>query len=392
MQFNIEQIRKDTPACQNKLFLNSAGSSLMPAKVVAGIQQYLEEEAKLGGYKVADLQEHAINTFYQDVAKLINAESNQIAFAFSATEAYAKALSSLSFEAGDVILTSDDDYVSNQIHFISLQQRFKISIVRAKNLNSGDIDLEDLEKQIQKHHPKLVAITHVPTNSGLVQDAAGIGKICEKYDVLYLLDACQSVGQMVVDVQQIKCDFMSVTGRKYLRGPRGTGFLYVSDKLLKKGYAPLYIDLRGANWDSDNHYSMLENARRFESWELPYALLLGLKEAVAYANLIGLKDIEIYNQKISRHLRKRLSALSGVRLFDQGTRKCNIISLQKEGKSLEQIQAKLDAENVIYSTANRSSALLDFDKKGIDWVVRLSPHYFNTLEEIDQVVDIIDHI
>ncbi|MEK6479496.1 aminotransferase class V-fold PLP-dependent enzyme [Catalinimonas sp. 4WD22] len=386
---NIKQIRKDTPACQDKIFLNSAGSSLMPHKAAESVQKYLKEEEKLGGYKVAELREADIESFYKEVALLINAEAHQIAFAFSATEAYAKALSSIPFEVDDVILTSDNDYVSNQINFISLKQRFKIDVVRVKNKGNGDLDLEDLEQKIQIHQPRLVAITHVPTNSGLVQDVADIGKICTQHQVLYLLDACQSVGQFSVDVKEIQCDFMSVTGRKFLRGPRGTGFLYVSDKVLTQDYAPLFIDLRGAEWTSSDQFQMIESAKRFESWEIPYALLIGLKEAVAYANAVGIEHIETYNQQLMHQLRERLVSIAGVKLFDQGSRTCNILTFQKEGKSLAQIKACLDAQNVFYSTTAKSSAIIDFEKKGIDWVVRLSPHYFNTIEEMDRVADII---
>lgn len=386
---NIRQIRNDTPACQDKIFLNSAGASLMPHKVLKNIQHYLKHEEKLGGYKIAELRKKEIESFYEEVATLINAEAHQIAFAFSATEAYAKALSSIPFQENDVILTSDDDYVSNQINFISLKQRFKLNVLRVNNKPNGDLDLNDLEQKIQMHHPRLVAITHVPTNSGLVQDVAGIGKICAQHQVLYLLDACQSVGQLSVDMQEIQCDFMSVTGRKFLRGPRGTGFLYVSDKVLNQNYAPLFIDLRGAEWTSSDQFQMIASAQRFESWEIPYALLIGLKEAVKYANALGIKHIEAYNQQLMHHLREKLMNISGVKLFDQGSRTCNILTFQKEGKSLAQIKDSLDTHHVFYSTTSKSSAIIDFDKKGIDWIVRLSPHYFNTLEEMDEVAAII---
>lgn len=389
---DIQQIRNDTPACQDKIFLNSAGASLMPHKVLESMQDYLKHEEKLGGYKVAELRKEEIESFYKEVATLINAEAHQIAFTFSATEAYAKALSSIPFQPEDVILTSNDDYVSNQINFISLKQRFKLNIIRVNNKPNGDLDLNDLEQKIQKHHPILVAITHVPTNSGLVQDVAGVGNICARHQVLYLLDACQSVGQFSVDVKEIQCDFMSVTGRKFLRGPRGTGFLYVSDKVLSQNYAPLFIDLRGAEWTSSDQFQMIESAKRFESWEIPYASLIGLKEAVKYANDLGIEHIEAYNQRLMHQLRDRLVSIVGVKLFDQGSRTCNILTFQKEGKSLDQIKDSLDAHHVFYSTTSKSSALIDFEKKGIDWVVRLSSHYFNTIEEMDKVADIIHKI
>lgn len=184
---NIDVIRQDTPGCYDKVFLNSAGSSLMPKVVVEKMTEYLHEEEQLGGYEVARLREKEINEFYNEVAKLINCNPQNIAFAYNATDAYAKALSSIPFKKGDCILTTNDDYISNQIAFLSLKKRFDIAIIRANNLANGDIDIEDFERIIKKHNPVLVAITHIPTNSGLVQQAEEIGKICARYDTWYLL-------------------------------------------------------------------------------------------------------------------------------------------------------------------------------------------------------------
>lgn len=389
---NIEQIRKDTPNCSDKIFLNSAGSSLMPKMVVKKINEYLFEEEKLGGYRVAESKEMEINDFYIQAAKLINCDPKNIAFAHDATDAYTKALSSIQFEPHDIIITTDDDYVSNHINFISLQRRYKIKVVRINNLNNGDIDINDFEALIKKYQPKLVAITHIPTNSGLIQNAEKVGEICEKNQILYLLDACQSVGQILVDVKKIRCDFLSVTGRKFLRGPRGTGFLFVSDKLLNDGYAPLFIDLRGATWTGIDKFEIMESAKRFESWEVPYALVTGLKEAIKYTNKIGIGHIQAYNQKIMKRLRVNLSSIPNVNLFDKGSNTSNLLTFIKEGKSLEEISYNLDQNHVYYSVSLKKYAFIDFSKKGIDWAVRLSPHYFNTIEEIDKVSEIIKEI
>jgi selenocysteine lyase/cysteine desulfurase len=386
---NIDQIRQDTPGCAHKLFLNSAGSSLPPKVVNEKIIEYLQEEAIIGGYKLADQKAAEIQEFYKEAALLLNTRAENIAFASHATDAYAKALSAVPFEAGDIILTTDDDYVSNYLNFLSLQKRMGIRIVRAGNLPNGDLDLDHFRTLVKQHQPKLVAITHIPTSSGLVQDAESVGAICREYDCLYLLDACQSVGQLQVDVQQIGCDFLSATGRKFLRGPRGTGFLYISDRVLQEGYAPLFVDLRGAQWTAGDQYTLQHDARRFETWEVPYALLLGLKEAMAYANRLGIQQIEVYNRELMRDFRQKLSAIPGISLLDQGTRLGNILTLLKEGHTLEQTQKHLDQHQVLYSVAQKSSAQYDFDKKGIDWAIRLSPHYFNTREEMDRLAKLI---
>lgn len=389
---NIEQIRIDTPHCQDKIFINSAGASLMPQKVVESINHYLSEEAQFGGYKVADSHPTTIANFYQEAAQLINTQPKNIAFAHDATDAYTKALSSINFQAGDVLITSEDDYSSNQIQFLSLKERFGIIIKRIKTLENGDLDLLHFQQLIEEKKPILVAITHVPTNSGLIQDVTSIGTICESADILFLVDACQSVGQMVVDVQKIKCDFLTTTGRKFLRGPRGTGFLYVSDKVLTRDYQPLFIDGKGANWITPNTFQAISGAQRFEHWERPYALMVGLTTAIRYANKLGMQNIQNRNQILIKRFRANLAVISDVQTFDKGSRTCNILTFRKKGKSEKRIAQVFDENKVYFNVSTKNWGVIDYAKKGVDWTIRLSPHYFNTLEEMDKVAEIIESI
>ena len=390
--FDLNKVRKDTPYCQDKIFLNSAGSSLMPNQVLERMKTYLDEEAKFGGYKLYDIYESEINEFYLETSKMLNCQPHNIAFSFNATDAFAQAVYSIPFEKGDVIITSDDDYVSNHIQFNALHKRFGVHTIRVNNLENGELDLVHLERLMKEHNPKLVSITHVPTNTGKVQDVESVGKLCEAYDILYIVDACQSVGQMPVDIEKINCDFLSVTGRKFLRGPRGTGFLFVSDRVLKMGLTPLRLDGWSANWVAPNRFDFHESARRYEVYEQSYACTLGLKEAIRYANEIGLDDIYSYNQELLTRLRSNLAAHGDIIFLDKGAHLVNIFTFQKEGVSKSVLEAALSKNEVYFSSAFRGSALIDFDKKGVKWALRLSPHYFNTMDEMDQVSDIIKAI
>lgn len=386
---NIDKIRQETRGLSDgKIFLNNAGSSLMPTTVVDSMIDYLQQEEQSGGYQVADRNAELLDQFYQETAKLINCKSSNIAFATSATEAYAMALSSIIFKEGDVIITTVDDYISNQITFISLQKKINVKLIRTKNLPDNELDLEDLENLIREHHPKLVAVTHIPTNSGLIQNVEAVGKICKKHDILYLVDSCQSVGQMVVDVEKIGCDFLTATGRKFMRGPRGTGFLYVSDKILAQNYAPLLLDMRGAHWSECNDYELFKTAKRFEHWELSYASLLGFAEALKYANNVGLQNIENHNRKLSEKLRENLKNI-GFSIWDLGNNLSSIITFSGPDGDLENIQKVLKQNNVFFSVTYKNSALIDFTNKNINGIVRLSPHYFNTIEEIEKVSEIL---
>ena len=382
---NIEQIRQDTTGCSRTLFLNSAGSSLMPRLVLERMEAYLREEQLLGGYAVAAKNSAEIEEFYEEAARLLNGKAHNIAFAYNATHAYSQALSAIPFRPGDSILTTFHDYASNQIMFLSLEKRFGIRIYRTGNRPDGDLDLAEFEQLLEKHRPVLVAVTHVPSYTGVVQPAEAIGELCQRYGTWFLLDACQSVGQLVVDVAKLRCDFLCATGRKFLRGPRGTGFLYVSDKALAAGLEPLFIDQHGAEWSAPDAYTPRSTARRFELFEQSFASLLGLKEALRYANHIGMENIFARNQVLLQRLRGQLQRVPGLRLLEEGSVLSNIVTFRVEGTALEAHTAALDGANVSYSVARPANALLDFQRKGIDWAVRLSPHYFNTSEEMDTV-------
>ncbi|MBS1668523.1 MAG: aminotransferase class V-fold PLP-dependent enzyme [Bacteroidetes bacterium] len=386
---DINAIRKDCKGCENKIFLNSAGSSLPPRSVVGKMEAYLQFEEELGGYEAAKLKEADINVFYEETAKLLNCKPGNIAFAYNATDAYARALSAIPLNTGDYLLTTNDDYISNQIAFISLQKRVGIKLLRANNLENGDIDLNHFEELTKQYKPALVSVTHIPTNSGLVQDVEAIGEICKRYDCWYLLDACQSVGQMEVDVKKIGCDFLSATGRKFLRGPRGTGFLYVSDEVLEAKLEPLFIDMRGADWKTADSYQIQRDAKRFEMWEFSYASVIGLAEAIRYANQISIKNIYDYNLPLIKTLRDGLAGIDGVMVLDKGSVKSNIVTFHKNGIELNEMERILKKEKVFYSVTKKEYAIIDFTKKGVDWAIRISPHYFNTLEEIKKTIDII---
>ncbi|WP_461789988.1 aminotransferase class V-fold PLP-dependent enzyme [Pedobacter sp.] len=388
----INQIRKDTLGCHDKTFLNSAGASLMPKSVVQKQMEYLKLEEEFGGYHVASQQAAALNEFYIETAKLINCKPQNIAFATNATDAYAKALSSIPFKPGDSIITTDDDYISNQIAFLSLQKRLNLKIHRIKKLANQDLDLDHFLQLIKKHQPKLVAVTHIPSNSGLIQNVEEIGKICKQNGILYLVDACQSVGQLLVDTQKISCDFLTATGRKFLRGPRGTGFLYVSDNALSKGLAPLLLDMSGARWTTPNTYELGDDAKRFEIWERSCASVVGLTEAIRYANSIGMGNIEAYNRNLSSQLRNMLQQNSNLEILDKGHNLASIVTFHHRNVSLQALQEMLSKNNIYYSVSFKAGALIDFGEKNVDWAIRFSPHYFNTLTEMEVVTDLLSGI
>jgi selenocysteine lyase/cysteine desulfurase len=388
--FSNEEIisfRNDTQGCSNVIHLNNAGASLMPDVVTNAIIDHIKLEADIGGYEASALKKTAIHEFYVQAGKLLNCKPSNVAFTSSATDSYTRALSSIPFKAGDVVLTSNDDFISNQIQFLSCQKRFGIKIERIKNAPEGGVDLNDLENKLKTLRPKLLAITHIPTNSGLVQPVKQIGAIASQYDTYYILDACQSIGQMKLDVQELKCDFLSVTSRKFLRGPRGSGFLYISDRVLRDGLEPLFIDMRGAEWIEKDLYRPREDATRFEDWEFAYALVLGTRHAIEYCLQIGEERIWQHVKELSSYMRAQLSSIQKVRLLDRGPEVGALITFTVKGADPAHLMQQLVERKINVVPSYRNFAVIDFDEKKVSWALRASPHYFNTMEEIDRFIE-----
>ncbi len=382
----VSESRFSTPASMKQLFFNSAGSSLISTATKKVMLDYLDQEIEIGGYDVMMECEDETNEFYKEAAKLINAEPHNIAYQTSATDAYSKVLYSMPWKENDLILTTSEDYVSNVLSFIELKRRFGVNYEFLETDDHGLVDLDKLDKILNTSKVKLLAIAHMPTSSGMIQDAVYIGQLAKKHKVLYLLDACQTVGQMNVDVSEIHCDYLTVTGRKFLRGPRGTGFLFVNDEILEKQEVPFCFDLAGAEWIDNDQVKFAKNARRYELWEKNYSNLLGLTQSIREINEIGIEEVEQYNRQLQKHFRSKLTGIPNLELFDQGWQQGNIISWRIKGKSQKWHSEKLRELKVNFSFASKHSALIDMKNKGIDWAVRFSPHYFNLPEECDQFV------
>lgn len=383
---SLHDLRRDTPGCLHRNHLNNAGAALQPLPVIRAVQEYLDLEAQIGGYEAGDAKAEDIRGFYTSIARLIGAQPRNIAFAYNATDAFARALSAIEWQPGDVLLTTENDYVSSQIAFLSLQQRLGLRLIRARDTEAGGVDVADFERLARQHRPKLAAVAHVPTNSGLVQPVEAIGRICREHCIWYLVDACQSAGQMALDVERIGCDFLSATMRKFLRGPRGAGFLYASDRVLDAGLQMLLPDMRSAHWTAPDSFAPEADARRFEYWEMPPALLLGSRAAADYALAVGLDWIEARVGHLAALTRSLLAELPGVRVLDRGAELCGIVTAHAEHWQPQVLLEKLGAAGINCRVSSLPSARIDFPRKGVDWALRISPHYYNTEEEVRQCV------
>ncbi|MEZ5757208.1 MAG: aminotransferase class V-fold PLP-dependent enzyme [Emcibacteraceae bacterium] len=390
MTLNKEKIFADTPGKKNFIHLNNAGSSLMPRPVLDAQIAHLKLEAIIGGYEAMADKKDQIDEVYKSVAKLISASSDEIALVENATVGWAMGFYAIDFKPGDRILTVEAEYASNYLAYLHMARSKGVIIDVIPSDEHGDLKLDMLEAMIDEK-VKLISATHVPTNSGLVNNICALGKIAKKHNILYQVDACQSAGQMPLDVEEIGCDLLSATSRKYLRGPRGIGFLYARKSVIEKLHPPI-IDLKSAKWLSDHEYELRHDAKRFENWEFNYAAVLGLGVAVDYALDIGLENIRQRNNELADYLRHRLTEIKNIIPHTLSKNQCAIVTFWVKNHKAADIVNALRKHHINTSVSEPGSTLLDATKNHLPNLVRTSLHYYNDEVEIDNFIEILKKI
>lgn len=384
---DVAAARADTPGCLNGAFLDSAGSSLPPRPVVDTVVDHLRLEAEIGGYRAADRNVEALDRTYDDVATLLGCGADEIALMDSSTRAWAQAFYSLAFRPGDRILTSRVEYASNYLAYLQVAERTGAVIDVVPDTETGELSVPALEAMMDER-VRLVAVSHVPSNGGLVNPAEEIGRVTSAAGIPFLLDACQSVGQVVLDVDRLGVGMLAGNGRKWLRGPRGTGFLFVRRSLCERLDPPM-IDLHSARWVEPGRYELRPDARRFEMWESSVACRLGLGRAVRYALDLGMDAIEAAVTARAQWLRDALADVAGVTVRDLGRRRCGIVSFTVDGHAAEAVCDHLAGAGVTVTVGRASSTLLDMSRRNLTSVVRASPHYFNDEGDLHRVLEAV---
>lgn len=382
---DIAALRAQTPGCANRVHLNNAGASLMAQPTLEAMAGHLRLEAEIGGYEAAEVAQDAIADTYEAVAELIGGRSTEIAFFDNATHAWNAGFYSVRFRRGDRILTGRAEYGSNVLAYLQIAQRSGAEVVVVPNDEYGQIDIAALARLVDER-TRLIGLSQVPTSGGLVNPAAEVGRIAREAGVLFLLDATQSVGQFPVDVETIGCDLLTSTGRKFLRGPRGTGFLWVRPDALER-LDPFVAEIRSAAWDGRRGFEWVEGARRFESWENSYVNLLGLRAAVRQALELGLEAVAERTLALGTELRARLDDLSGVSTHDLGKVRCAIVTARVADVDSADVAEALKLARVNVTVTVPEDTQFDMEDRGLPPLVRLSPHYYNTKDELEYAVD-----
>lgn len=384
---NIEQLRADTPAVAQLIHFNNAGAALMPAPVIETMTRHIQLEASLGGYEAAGRQSADLENVYGAIGRLINAQPDEIAVIENATRAWDMAFYSLPLQPGDVVLTSTTEYAGNYIPYLQMKQRRGIEIRVIPNDEHGQVSLSALTTMLEDDRVALISLPVIATNGGPVQPIEQIGALARSAGVLFLLDACQGVGQMPIDVQKIGCHMLAATSRKYLRGPRGMGFLYV-ERSLCQNLEPAFLDLHAAALQSADTFTIRADARRFENWECNVAAKLGLGAAVEYALAQGIEPMWLRIQQLAGYLRQRLLEIPGVTPQDPGLQKSGIVTFTHQNQNAAQVQQWLAGQEkrINVSTSTFRSTLLDMQQRDLLEVSRASVHAYNTEAEIDTMV------
>nr|WP_042185882.1 aminotransferase class V-fold PLP-dependent enzyme [Kibdelosporangium sp. MJ126-NF4]CEL16946.1 Cysteine desulfurase [Kibdelosporangium sp. MJ126-NF4]CTQ91825.1 Cysteine desulfurase (EC 2.8.1.7) [Kibdelosporangium sp. MJ126-NF4] len=371
---DLGAVRADTPGCQDLIFLDNAGSSLPPRPVLDEVHAHLRREAEVGGYRAAAEREDDLQEGYSVLAELLGCEPHEVAFTDSATRSWLAAVDAMSLTPGDRVLVTEAEYHSNALGLLNLG----IKIEPIPSDDSGAVDVDALRGLLDSR-VRLVSLVHVPTNGGLVNPVKPVVEAAHEVGALVLLDACQSIGQLPVDATDLGVDVVSGTGRKWLRGPRGTGVLVIRDQ---SGLRPRLIDGKAAVWEHPDKFTVSPGARAFELWEYGVADRLGLIAAARYALELGMADIASAVAENAALTRALLAEVPGVSVHDLGREQCGIVSFAKAGRSVEEVRDRLWDKGIAVSCSYSTSTQYDMTRRGIDALVRASPHYFVSPEQI----------
>jgi selenocysteine lyase/cysteine desulfurase len=384
---DVAALRALTPGCAHRVHLNNAGAALLSQPTLDAMSGHLRLEAEIGGYEAAAAARAAIEATYDAIAELVGGSAAEIALFDNATHAWNAAFYSVPIRPGDRILTGRAEYGSNVLAYLQVAQRAGAEVVVVPDDEHGQLDVAALARMVDER-TALIGVSHIPTGGGLVNPAAEIGRVARAADVLFLLDATQSVGQLPLDVAEIGCDLLTATGRKFLRGPRGSGFLWAGPRALAR-LEPFVVEIRSAYWDGGPGFVWADGARRFESWENSYLNVVGLGAAVRQALDLGLGAIAERAVGLGARLRDQLDALRRVSTHDLGATRCAIVTAAVDGVPAADVAAALAAAGINVTTTVARHSPFDTDVRGVHPLVRLSPHYYNTEDELDRAVEVI---
>jgi len=386
----VARVRGQTPGISGRIHFDNSGSALMPEPVIAALHHAIERDAAVGGYVAQEQQASAMEGGYASLAKLLGGNISDYAFVGSAVDGWTKAFYSLPLKAGENIVTAYNEYCSNYIAYLQVQKNRGVEIRVARQSPAGGVDLEHLTALIDRR-TALISLSHMPSSSGEINPVEKVGEIACAAGVLYQLDACQSVGHVPVDVGRIGCDIMTGTSRKFLRGPRGIGFLYVNEKA-RSVMEPVVLTNQSAEWSSKDAYTLRQDARVFEAWERSVANQLGFSAAIDYLLELGVESATAQIAQNAAYLRERFADMKNIKVECPPNAASAIITFNVDGHTPAEVKNILEQQNIAVQTASVVHTRLDLEERGITAAVRVSPHYYNDVGEMDTLLAALESL
>jgi len=384
--------RAATPGCATVAHLNNAGAALPTAATLDTVIDHLRLEADIGGYEAEAAVSDRVTAVRASAAQLLGASVGEVAITGSDTEGFTKALWGLLLAGGLArgrrILVDRIAYDSHYMGLLQVSDLAGTVIEAVPSTPDGTLDLDALGAALAAGDVALANLTHVGTHRGLVNPVAEAARLCRDAGAVTFVDACQSVGQLPVDVGTIGCDVLTGTGRKWLRGPRGTGFVYVRQGFTP-ALVPVGIDGRSATWDGDHHYRLEDGVQRFIPFETPVAVRLGLGTAIDHLLDLGIEAVAERVGAVAEELRDLLGDIDGVVVHDGGLRRCGIVTFTVEGHDPGEVAARARTAGVNVSVTDRPAARLDLGGDRPSGVVRASPHYYSTSDELVRLAEVV---
>jgi len=381
--------RARTPGCQatNGVHLNAAGAALPTTEVLNAVMAHLRREAEMGGYEAAVAMRDQSRAVYTSAARVLGAAPEDIALVESATVGWHRAIDALRPQPGERILATRSTYVSMALNLLELGRQRGVEIEILPTAADGRVELAALRSALDRP-AAFVTASHVPTSSGLIEPVAEIGALSAAAGVPFLLDATQSVGQLPVDVGLIGADALVATGRKFLRGPRGTGLLYVSPELRARSVSTT-LDVRGTVWSGARDYRVTDTALRLETWEASHALRLGLGVALDQLAALGVERVAAHLDVLGRRLRAGLATLPHITVLDPAASGGGIVTFVRAGEDPAQTQRRLALAGFAVVCVPASHGQWDLGSRGVQSVVRASVHVYNGPDDVDALLSFL---
>jgi len=391
----VSDVRADISFLKEVIYLDAASTTPTPQPVVDAMCEYyyhFNSNTGRGAYRTAVKATSEVEKTRVKLSKLINCDPEEIIFTKNTTEAINMVVNGLNYVKGESIVVPNIEHHSNFVPWLNLKNKgIKTRII--KSGRQGVVKSTDVKETIDKT-TKLITITHISNSIGSIQPIEEIGKIAEENDLLYLVDAAQSVGHMSLDVKKTRADFIAFPGHKGLLGPVGTGFLYCS-KEIAGTLNPINLGGGTVSDVTEDHFTIADIPARFEGGTQNISGIIGLGAAVDYINRIGLDKIEKHGKKHTEMMYDGIKEIENSVVYGHPENIYDIVGFNINGVNCHDVAKILDEQKNICVRSGMHCAIPAIKQIGaydFGGTVRASIHYYNTREEIKTLIDTLDEI